>query len=529
MESKPQPEQPDSERARQTQSDQTGPRPIKRLLTATSGLDSVLQGGLLQGGVYLLTGEPGSGKTILANQICYSQATSGGRAVYITLLIESHDRMLAHLSSLTFFAPEVVGSTLQYISGYSALREGGLQGLMALLQDTIRRQRPTLLVIDGIMRAEVAGGDDIEYKEFLTKLQTNVQLSNCTALMITPQGGNIHGLEHAAVDGIIEMRRLRVGLRTTRELEVLKLRGSFYLEGSHQFEISGAGVKVYPRTEASLASRDVEADEDRVTLAFGSPGVDEMLHGGVLSGAATMLLGPPGSGKTVLGMHFLSEGAQRDEQGLYFGFYETPPRLKSKGDNLGLHFGRFVANGLIRTTWRAPLECLLDALSEQLLEEVRRYRVKRLFIDGLDAFVHASIFPERVPSFVWALSNQLRAFGVTTIFSVETREIFGPTLSVPLTTVGGSADNIIFLRYFEMDSRLHRLVSILKVRDSDYDARIREFRITSHGIEVLSSLEGRQDLLTGLAHAVDIPLAERMPRNSTPYDTYADSKPGAYE
>jgi circadian clock protein KaiC len=494
------------------------PKQIERMQSGIAGLDVILRGGFLRGGIYVIMGRPGAGKTILGNQLCFNHVAAGGRAVYITLLAETHARMLAHLQSLSFFTPEPIANVLHYFSGFRDLESGGLASLIDLLRQVIRERRATALVIDGLAAAEDVAVSDSAFKHFIHELHVFGEASGCTTFLLTQLYGDekLHA-EHTIVDGLVELSDRIVGLRAVRELLVRKFRGSDYLRGRHFFEISDAGIVIYPRVEALLAMPSAAPPIDRTRLDFGITRLDEMLQGGLLANSTTMLLGPSGSGKTSLGLHFLAAGARQGQPGLHFGFYETPARLIGRGDQIGLDFSRHVASGTIEIIWQPAVENLLDALAERLLALVRRQQVRRLTIDGFNALRESAIYPERVGPFFEALTNELSARGVTTIFSVETRELFGPEVEPPFTAVSESVDNIIFLRHVELRSHLYRLISILETRESSHDSAIREFTITDHGIDVAATFETAEAILTGIAHptppgARGSPPGKRQPR-----------------
>jgi len=227
--------------------------------------------------------------------------------------------------------------------------------------------------------------------------------------------------------------------------------------------------------------------------------LDEMLGGGVPSGSAVALLGAPGTGKTMLGLSFLIEGARRGERGYYFGFYEPPPRLCEKVAKVGMDLQKWVDKGLIHLIWQPPLEHMLDALAEQLLEMLKREdgTRRRLFIDGIEGFRAAAPYPERMPRFLSAFTNQLRTLDVTTLITEEL-DLFSPTIRMPNPELANVVESVILLRYVELRSQLHRLLSIMKMRESKYDTSIREFEITDRGIEVSRSFESAESVLTGL-------------------------------
>lgn len=474
--------------------------PIERVPSGIAGLDTILRGGFLQGGIYILMGLPGAGKTILANQICFNVVAAGGRALYLTLLAETHARMLTHLRSLDFFNPAPIARALNYFSGFRELEQGGLAALLELLRRSIREHRPAVLVIDGLATAEALSVPDAAFKHFIHELHVFGEASGCTTLLLTQATDTAARPEHTMVDGLIELSDRLAGVRAVREITVRKFRGSDYLRGRHFFDINRTGVVIYPRTEAAFALPSELEPSPRRPAPFNIARLDEMLHGGLLSNSTTMALGPSGSGKTLLGLHFLAAGAARGEPGLLFGFYETPPRLIDRADRLGFDFSGQIARDAIEIIWQPALENLIDALTDRMLTAVHRRGVRRLFLDGFNAFQDAAIYPDRLSRYLSALTNELRARDVTTIFTYETPNLFGPTVQVPVTGVSELVDNIIYLRYFELRSQLYRLISILEARESYHDPAIREFTITNRGIDVAATFESAEAILTGIAH-----------------------------
>ncbi|MCY1081690.1 ATPase domain-containing protein [Archangium lansingense] len=473
-----------------------------RIQSGIPRLDFILKGGLKHGGIYALTGPPGSGKTILANQLCSNHIQmQEGRCVYMTLLIESHAKMISHLSTLSFFRPELIPERLYYISGYQQVREGGFSGLMELIRHTLRERRATFFVIDGMESAEQFSTSPQSYREFVHGLQAFTNLLGCTTLLVSNVRERTH-VENAVVDGVIELSDKLVGPRALRELTVHKFRGSDYLRGRHEVEITGDGLVIHPRTEIQFSKPPEQAREQRIRMGFGLKRLDEMLDGGLPSGSTTALIGAPGTGKTLLGLSFLVEGARQGQHGIYFGFYEPPPRLIEKAEDVGLPLERYVKDGSIQLVWQPPLEHFMDSLAEQLLEklwaeenEQKRER-RRLFIDGAEGFRAAAVYPDRVPRFLSALTNQLRTQDVTTVMTDEL-ELFQSELNLPTPELANVVESVLLLRYVELRSQIYRLLSIMKMRESRYDTSLREFRISRDGIDVSDSFESAEAILSG--------------------------------
>jgi circadian clock protein KaiC len=376
----------------------------------------------------------------------------------------------------------------------------GLTGLLKLVRQVIRDRAATMLVLDGLTNAEAIADAPLELKQFLHDLHAFTEVSGCTTFLLAHHEGELLiRPEHMMVDGLVALSTHRVSVRSIREIEIWKLRGSAYVEGRHFFTITNAGITVYPRTEVVLDGAAFDVSSERACQAFGVAQLDAMLQGGVLPGSTTLVVGPAGSGKTLLGLHFLTAGAQVNEPGLYFGLYEPPPDLIAKADKIGLGLSHWAAAGQITIQWHPVIENSLDVLVAQLLQTIAERGLQRVFIDGLQGLQSMTAYPERLSRFLTALSNELRIRQITTIYTIEIRDLLSPTVVVPIEGLSALADNLILLRQVELRSQLYRLLSILKVRASDYDSAIREFQITSEGIEVEATFESADAILTGIA------------------------------
>lgn len=471
--------------------------PLERVPTGIPGLDIVLRGGFLKAGIYIVRGEPGTGKTILGNQFCFNHVAAGHRAVYITLLAETHDRMMQHMQIMSFFDPSRIPDGLYYVNGFSVLEEDGLKGFINLLRHEIRAHNATLLVLDGLITTEESSQSERDFKKFIHELQAHIAIEGCTALLLTNGRRNAYHPEHTMVDGLIELHDVLFGTQAERELEVRKFRGTDALRGRHSFRITDGGIVVYPRIEALLArpSGDDQWPDER--CAIGVDQFDKMISGGIPRSTTTLVLGASGSGKTSLGLHFLSQSSA-EEPGLFFGFYETPLRLRVKAAGIGIALAGLIKQDHLEILWHPPTEDILDALGNRLIEAVRRRRVKQLVIDGLLGFQEiAADRPHRIGRFLTALANELRALNVTTIYTAETRNLIGGVIEAPTIGLSTIAENLILLRYVEIRSQLRRLISVVKMRDSDFNSSLREFRITGRGYELAETFHSAEAILSG--------------------------------
>jgi circadian clock protein KaiC len=473
----------------------------ERRPTGIEGLDRILEGGLLASGVHIVQGPPGAGKTILANQACFCHAAAGGHALYVTLLAESHMRMFAHLKRMAFFDESAIPDRVYYIGAYSALASDGLNGLLTLIRGAIQRHAATFLVIDGLVSAQDYSATDDDYKKFLHEIQTLADLTACTVLLLTnTQRASGFYPEHTMVDGVLHLTDELSELRPLRHIRVLKLRGSAPVRGLHSVRISDRGLEVTPRIETRLPQSTLHEGSlaSGPKMPLGVATLDEMLHGGVRIGSVTMLLGSSGSGKTLLGMQFLSEGVRRGERVVYFGFYERPDALLAKCQRVGIGgLKEGVEQGLVRMVWHRPVEGVLDEIGESLIQTVSSVRPQRLFLDGMEGFERAADFPERMSHVYSAVAQELERMGVTTLYTTETRELFSRTIEVPITGLSAATQNIFLLRHIEHHAAMLRVLAILKVRDGDYDGRMRELRITDHGLQLLDTFAGESGVASG--------------------------------
>lgn len=473
---------------------------LERLTTGIMGLDRVLGGGLVQGGAYIIQGRPGAGKTILANQTCFHHARQGGCVLYVTLLAESHTHLFRHLSTLDFFDRGLIPDQIYYINANGTLADTGLDGFVDLLRGEMKRRRATLMVVDGLLTIRETAGSHIDLKQCLQAVQGHAEFAGCTVLMLTSADLDEVSPEHTMADGIIELAEDLAGVRAIRRLTVSKHRGSEKLGGLHQFEISARGMTVHPRVEAAYATPSIADSAVTARTTTGIPALDSILGGGIARASTTLVLGASGTGKTTLGLNFIGRGTP-EEPAMHFGFYETPPRLRARAELLGIDLDGMVASGALEILWQPATENLIDAVGHRLLEAVERRGVRRLFIDGFGGFHKASTHPARFTYFTTALVNELRARGVTTVATWEVPRLFGGSVEAPMPEISSIVENLLLLRFAEVGARVHRLLAVLKVRDSAYDPQIREFRITGHGIELAPTADSAEALLAGSANA----------------------------
>lgn len=460
-------------------SDHSSEELVKRRKTNIYGLDILLGEGLVENNLYLIEGPTGSGKTILANQISFEYARQGLPVLYITLMAESHGKLLRQIREFSFFDSELLLSKLQFISGYRAMIEDGLEGLLTQIMELVEKYAPKLIVIDGFSTYRMTSATALEVSKFIHSLNLFCSTAESSALLLNAERPAEAHPEQALVDSIIEVQLVPCGLKTVRQIEIHKLRGARHLMGRHYSEITDEGIKIYPRAEARWKADTQMKLELNTRKTMGIPTLDQILMGGVPACSTTALLGDSGTGKTTIGVHFLSSGAANNEIGLYFGFYERPEALVNKIEKIGLPLGKQIRDGKIRLLWNAPTELIIDKLADILISEVTKIGATRVFIDGVDGLVESTSHRSRVQTFLAALSLKLRSLAVTCLYSEEI-PLFSKDLKTEVTELSAVVDNVIVCRY----SNNGRTISVVKLRDSDFDPTTRPFHISTEGVHV---------------------------------------------
>jgi circadian clock protein KaiC len=452
---------------------------IEKFSTGIEGLDQLTDGGFIRGSAYIVQGPPGAGKTILANQFCYAHVAAGGRALYMTLLAESSSRMLNYVSQMGFFEGSALPDAMQYLSGYGVLEREGLPGLLKLVQHEIKRHGATAMVLDGTFVAQSVASEQ-EFRAFIHTLQGVAGMANAVLVMLTHQNRDASCPEHTMVDGWIELNDETHGFRAYRTIQVRKHRGAAILPGKHRFRIAQDGIVVFPRVEGAMPSLPPTNVQTR-RVGTGHRALDDLLDGGLPAASATLLVGPTGSGKTTLGMHFLSLSSAQ-EPGLMLGFYETPAHIRQKARSLGLHLDTLIEAGRLELLWLPPAENIVDEVIHDIVRRARARNAKRVFIDGLVAIRDSLVIAERMPYVINALSMRLAQIGATVLYTSEVPELRLDEALMPSDELSAMVDNLLLLNTGRRDHAFRRNLSIVKLRDSNFDPRTHEFHIDSTGV-----------------------------------------------
>jgi circadian clock protein KaiC len=472
--------------------------PLELLGTGSPALDRILGGGLPARSISLLAGEPGAGKTIFALQILFHQARLGRKALYFTTLAEPAVKLIRYMQLFSFFDPDLLEDRIQFVDLGSALRAEGPSAALDQVAARVEHEAPDLVVIDSFKAIHDLMPDPLHARTFAYDLVVHLAGWGVTALLV----GEYVRLDVAVspelgiADGIILLANTPQELTAIRELEVRKLRGADYVTGRHFFEIGADGLRFYPRVRATEAN----ADEHLVPGGLASTGVaglDEMLRGGLPSLSSTIVEGGTGTGKTLLGLQFLVEGARRGEPGLLLTLEETPAQLRWIAGAFGWDLADLEARGLLVIRYTSPVELLTDRFLDLARQEIEAVGARRVVLDSLTALSLGVVSERRYRELVYALTRHVRALGVTLLVTVEVAELLG---SAQLTGRGVSsiADNAILLRYVEVEMRLVRAISVLKARGVNHASELHQLTIDASGPRVGPPFKDLRGILTGI-------------------------------
>jgi circadian clock protein KaiC len=487
---------------------------LERLTTGSAALDAILGGGIPIESVTVVAGEPGSGKTVFTLQTLFHQARRGKRCVYVTTLSEPPMKIIRYMQLFSFFDIGLIEERVTFTDVGSTLRSGGVEPALAQILQLVESKEPDIVAIDSFKAIHDLLRSTAHGRAFVYDLAVSMAAWGATTLLVgeyTREDVSV-APEFAIADGIVRLSTEHQELTAARQLEVLKLRGANYVTGRHFFEMGDDGLTFYQRVRGPEMTDEPPADlADRV--ATGVAGLDSLLLGGLPRASATMVQGGTGTGKTLLGLHLLVEGARRGEPGILFTLEETPAQIRAVAKNFGWDLAPLEAQGRLLINYTSPVELATDRFLDEALRQIARIGARRAVIDSLTSMSLGVPSERRFRELVYALTKHLRAAGVTPLMTMEVAELLG-TAQLTGHGVSSIADNLIVLRYVEVAGRLERAVFVLKARGTGHASELRRFQIDDRGAHVGARFEDLRGVLTGIpqpVRAVGRPVSRRSP------------------
>ncbi len=471
-----------------------------RLSTGVSGLDEILNGGLIPRRTYLVRGGPGTGKTTLGFHYLISGVKNNDKSILITLT-ESQYKMKEDaenrgfaISNINFVDLSPSSNFIEESRDYDIfpVREVEQKPLIDQIINKIKEYKPDRVFFDGVTQLRYLSNDSFQFRrQILSLIQFAVDQKITLLLSSEVSKNNPDDDLQYMSDGVINFEYNN----NRRIITISKFRGSDFLKGNHSMKIKENGINVYPK----LVPKDQKFDYKDEAISSGILEIDDLLHGGIERGTTTVLSGPSGVGKTTLGIQFTKEASSRGERSVVYTFEESRETIIKRLDSIDIPVRKMVEKGTLCIEKVDPLEYTPHEFTHKIKQEVEENNTKIVMIDSVSgyklAFENSNKNNEMVRN-LHSLTEYLSNLGITVILVNEIANITG---EFRVTELGISymADNIVFLRYLEMQGELRKAIGVLKKRLSDFENSMREFKITSNGIKVGEPLIQLRGILTG--------------------------------
>ncbi|MDB4929478.1 MAG: hypothetical protein JWM10_1962 [Myxococcaceae bacterium] len=457
-----------------------------RISTGNQQADEILGGGFPANSINIVMGQPGTGKSIFAEQLVFENAGDDRPILYLTTLSEPLAKIVRHVQRFAFFDEEKVGRSVVYEDVGPQLVLGGMGALLDCVARAIETLAPKVIVIDSFKALHDLSPSPAELRRALYELTGLLTAFETTVFLIgeyTDEDAR-RLPEFAVADGILQFLRNPLSSRDERFLRVLKLRGSGYLEGLHAFRIGSGGLEIFPRLVSPEIPERYTIVEERTPT--GIEGLDRLMGGGLWRGSTTVVAGPTGSGKTTAGLQFALEGVRRGEPCLYANFQENPMQLARCLRGLGADVEEAGRRGL-KLMYASPVELQVDSLIVRLFQEIQRSGTRRVVIDSVGDLINAASDPQRLHDYLYALAQHFTVKGVTSWMTFEsaggsTDSVFNPNHGA--ARFAYMSDNIILLST-DVKDRVKRSIAVVKERASAHDLGVHELEITARGLRVV--------------------------------------------
>ena len=475
--------------------------------TGVEGLDDILVGGLRRGRVYLLEGSPGTGKTTIAAQFLLEGARQGEPGLYITLSeTEEELRETSESHGWDFGPPNAI---FELVPPESLLDDQQQQSLLyssdlelgettKRIFEAIEAHSPKRVVLDSLSEIRLLAQSSLRYRRQVLALKHQFSRNDATVLMLDDlTTETLDKTVHSVAHGVIRLEETAPDYGAERRrLRVIKYRGQRFRGGHHDMVIETGGVKVFPR----LVSGEHRTDFKRETISSGSAALDGLLGGGIERGSSTLVLGPAGTGKSLLTMTFAVRAVERGEKAAMFIFDEELGLLFERAKGLGIDLQALKDSGKLLIEQVDAAEMSPGEFSQRVRSCVESLGARTVIVDSLNGYQQAMPEEKQLILHMHELLQFLNRQGATTFLTVAQHGLVGD-MQAPVD-VTYLADTVVLLRYFEAAGRVRRAISIIKKRTSAHEDTIREYRIGSDGVTLGEPLTNFQGVLRGVPELV---------------------------
>ncbi len=477
-----------------------------RIDTGISGLNDILSGGLPPGQMYLLEGIPGTGKTTIALQFIRTAIMAGEQALYITLSESkqeleasacSHGWLPEELSIAEFIPEEASLSREQQYTVFHP-SEVELAGTIEKLTELIEKIKPSRLVIDSLSELRLLAADTMRYRRQLLALKQFFTGRNTTVLLLDDRSAESSDMQLQSIaHGVIRLDKVPRSYGVNRrQIEILKLRGSSFREGFHDYTITTGGVRIYPRLVAS--EHDSNFQEERIKS--GIPALDQMFGEGISRGSSTLLIGPSGVGKSTMAIQYAYAAAMRGDRAIVYSFDEVLRTTIDRAEALGIRVRAEMSRGTLAMSQIDPAELSPGEFIWQIRKDVEKNDTRVVVIDSLNGFLNAMPGERDLVLQLHELIAFLNQKGVLTFLVLVQHGLVG-NMRVEMD-VSYLADTVVLLRYFEAEGEIRQVISVIKQRVGRHERTLREFHLKDSGISVGEPLTKFRGILTGTPDAM---------------------------
>ena len=477
---------------------------IRQLPSGVAGLDLILGGGVPEGSFNLIAGAPGTGKTTMAHQFIFENATPERSALYFTVLGEPGIKMLRHQQQYTFFDAAMVDESIHFINLSDDVMERGLEGALERIIEEVERRDAGIVVVDSFrsLAGIVATDPDapVGLPGVLQRLAMHLTTWQVTSLLVGEyeERDRTGNPIFTIADSILWLAQAEDNNSVVRKLQVVKVRGQAPMPGFHTYRITDDGLQVFPRLALAVGEHQRETPSGRAST--GVPGLDEMMDGGIPVGDSVLVAGPSGSGKSVLATQFIAEGAKHGEAGVLVVFEEHPKEYLHRADGLGFHLREMIEAGTLEALYLRPLDLSPDETLHEIRAAVNRVGAKRVVIDSMSGFelALAPTFRADFRESLYRLVGALTGIGITVLTTMEVTQGQDELRFTP-NVISFLADDLISLRYVEVERELKKVAAVVKMRGSQHSKAYREYEITDTGFVVRGDLDGYTGRISGAA------------------------------
>lgn len=466
---------------------------MKTVTSGIPGMDEILDGGFMRPSTVLIAGTAGTGKTTFVMQSIFNAARNDEVCMYVTTLSEPVAMVNNFMSKFGFYDISLLAKgKIKYVPISLETLNAGIDAFMADLEYEIENIKPDRIVIDPITVIGI-NLDEGHRRRFFYDMFIRMKKWNALVLVtgeFTEDDLVKSELSYVS-DGIMYLSNDISRDRRVRHVEILKMRGQNTQTGKHTYSITKDGIIAYHRITPTTHQQYAE-----LRVSTGIPSLDNMTGGGLPAGTNTLISGGGGTGKTLIGLQFIMEGAKKGEPGVIVAFEENEEHLKANARSIGQNLERFIESGMVKVFYTSPANMDVNAHALKLKDIVEEMGAKRVLIDGIYGFQSALDTPLELREHIRLLSDYFKSMGITVVFTNEQTELSG-RLTIAGNGTSYVMDTVIMLRYVEIMSEMRKAISVLKMRGSDHDKEIREFEIGKEGINIKLPFSNYAGVMSG--------------------------------